>query len=69
MLACALFHLERYEESLEFYIKAAELDFPDKAYINDSIAKCYQKLGKLRKARKYLKKALNVDSGNTESKH
>lgn len=68
LLACAHFHLGRYEESLEFYVKAAELDFPDKAYIYNSIAECHLKLGKLRKARKYIKKALDVDPNNPESK-
>jgi len=68
LLAFAHFHLGRYKESLEFYVKAAELDFPDKAYIYNSIVECYQKLGKLRKARKYMKKALDIEPANTESK-
>ena len=41
LLACAHFHLGRYKESLEFYVKAEELDFPDKAYVYTSIAQCY----------------------------
>lgn len=68
LVACAHFHLGRYKESLEFYVKAAELDFPDKAYIYNSIAECHLKLGKLRKARKYIKKALDINSNNPESK-
>jgi tetratricopeptide (TPR) repeat protein len=68
LLALAHFHLGRYKESLEFYDKAQELDFPDKAYIYNSIAECYLKLGKLRKARKYIKKALDINPNNPESK-
>lgn len=67
LLAFAQFNLGRFKEALKSYAKATELDFPDKAYIYNSIAECYQKLGKLQKARKYIKKALSINPDNPEA--
>ena len=62
LLGYAHFKLERFEESLQCYQEAEKLDFPDKVYIYNSIAECYEKLGRVRKARKYAQKALDIDS-------
>jgi len=69
LLAGAHFSLGRYNEALQYYQKAAELGLPDKVYIYNSIAACYQKLGKLRKVRKYAKKALSINPDNPEAQN
>ncbi|MCX5637813.1 MAG: tetratricopeptide repeat protein, partial [Planctomycetota bacterium] len=68
LLACAHFNLGRIEEALKYYQKTAKLEYPDKAYVYNSIAACYQKLGKARKARQYARKALNINPDDEEAK-
>jgi tetratricopeptide (TPR) repeat protein len=69
LLAFAHFNLGRIEEALKYYQKAEKLEYPDKAYVYNSIAACYQKLGKARKARQYARKALNINPDDEEAKN
>lgn len=54
---------ERYDEALEYYKEALELD-ANNSYIHQAMASAYRKLGEFASARNHLNRSLEIDDKN-----